>query len=175
MNPISWSTYIINLILPGPVIFFGGKLFYETFHFRIRETASYLGIPIFIVLILFAYEQWKKKSKFFTGKYLLTLLAVILIFSLGPFLHLNGNNTNIPLPWYIFYKMPLIGKAIPIRFMLFAFLILSIVAGLWISSPNSSSTLNKTTKYIILFLAIISFIPNQFYFDSNSHMPRFFL
>ena len=174
MNPISWSTYIINLILPGPVIFFGGKLFYETFHFRIRETASYLGIPIFIVLILFAYEQWKKKSKFFTGKYLLTLLAVILIFSLGPFLHLNGNNTNIPLPWYIFYKMPLIGKAIPIRFMLFAFLILSIVAALWISSPNSSSTLNKTTKYIILFLAIISFIPNQFYFDSNSHMPHFF-
>jgi hypothetical protein len=174
MNPISWSTYIINLILPGPVIFFGGKLFYEIFHFRIRETASYLGIPIFIMLIWFAYEQWKKKSKFFTGKYLLTLLSVILIFSLGPFLHLNGNNTNIPLPWYIFYKMPLIGKVIPIRFMLFAFLILSIIIGLWISSPNSSPALNKTTKYIILFLAIISFIPNQFYFDSNSHMPRFF-
>ena len=174
MNPISCSTYAINFILPAPVILFGGKLFYEIFHFHIRETASYIGLPIFIMLILFAYEQWKKKSKFFTGKYLITLLAVILIFSLGPFLHLNGNNTNIPLPWYIFYKMPLIGKAIPIRFMLFAFLILSIIAGLWISSPNSSSTINKTTKYTILFLAIISFIPTQYYFDSNSHMPRFF-
>ena len=172
MNPISWSTYIINLILPGPVIFFGGKLFYEIFHFHIRETASYLGIFTFIILIWFAYEQ-RKKSKSIAGKYLLALLAVILIFSLGPYLHLNGNSTHLPLPWFIFYKMPVIGKAIPIRFMLFAFLVLSIITGLWVSSYNiSNSTI--ITKYIIISLAIFSFIPNQYYFDSNSHMPSFF-
>ncbi len=172
MNPISWSTYIINLILPGPVIFLGGRLFYQIFNFRIRETASYLGIFIFIMLIWFAYER-RKKSKSIAGKYLLILLAVILILSLGPYLHFNGNNTHFPLPWYIFYKLPVIGKAIPIRFMLFAFLILSIIAGLWLSSHNSSNPI-KIIKYIILFLAIFSFIPNQYYFDSNSHMPRFF-
>lgn len=166
MPPETYSVNLINMIVPAPIIFFGGNFFIKE-GFRLFQTASYIGIPLILIIILFAVKEWKNK----TGKFLILMLSIILLFSLGPYLHLTATSTKIPMPWFLFYKLPFIGKALPLRLMLYSSLIIAVITGFFVANINK----NKLLNYLLIIIAIFFIIPTQFYFDGNTHMPSFFL
>ena len=166
MSPDLYSVNLINMIIPAPIIFFGGGFFIKQ-GFRLFQTASYIGIPLLIILILYAIKEGKSKR----GRFLVIMLSIALLFSFGPYLHITGANTKIPMPWIIFYKLPFIGKALPLRLMLYGYLFIAVITGFFIASLNK----NKILNYLLIIIAIFFIIPAQFYFDENTHMPPFFL
>lgn len=166
MPPDIYSVNLINMVIPAPIIFFGGAFFIKH-GFRLFQTASYIGVPLIIILVLYAIKEWKSKR----GKFLVIMLSIALLFSFGPYLHITAANTKIPMPWLVFSKLPFIGKALPLRLMLYAYLFIAVISGFFVASLNK----NKGLNYLLLIIAIFSIIPTQFYFDGNTHMPSFFL
>jgi hypothetical protein len=181
MPPKIYSTDILNFIIPTHVTLIGGSIFktiFDKFNPTWTQACAYIGLPLIILIVLYAKKHWAKQET----KFLIFLLALISIFSLGQYLHIGGTITNIPLPWIIFYKMPLIGKALPSRFMLYAFLIISIIAGLFVKDikniklidVKTNFNFNLAINYSLIFLSILFLVPNQSRWQGHTYMPDFF-
>ena len=166
MPPDIYSVNLINMIIPAPIIFLGGAFFMKE-GFRLFQTASYIGIPLIAIIILYTIRERRNKS----GQFLIIILSIVLVFSFGPYLHITAANTKIPMPWFVFFKLPFIGKALPLRLMLYSYLIIAVITGFFVANVNK----NKVVNYLLIIIAIFFIIPTQFYFDGNTHMPSFFL
>ena len=101
---------------------------------------------------------------------MLLALALIALASLGPWLHIAGNPT-IALPWLVAMRLPLLDKALPARFMMFAFLDAGLITAIYLAgSPH------RTRKWILALLAVVSLTPNlpAGWWFSKLDTPRFF-
>ena len=87
------------------------------------EQSGYLGIPLLVILWLYLCRR---------GRFLGIVLAGIVLAN-WPQFWFAGRQTHIPLPWAFLRHLPLIGDALPSRFMLYASLVAAIVTALWIS------------------------------------------
>ena len=170
LSAMLYSVNLINVVIPAPIIFIGGGLFAGT-GFKLMQDISYMGIFIILLLIFYMKDNLKTQA----GKFLIIMFSVVFIFSLGPYLHIINVNAGLPLPWLIFYGMPLIQKAVPIRFMLYAYLFISIIVGYFVSQSSKSGKKIKIMSYSVVFLSILSIIPTQYFFESDTHTPKFFL
>ena len=125
--PVMFSTDPLNFVVPTTVTWFGGAFAWPVSgHFTgfPSEQSGYLGIPLLVILWLYLRRR---------GRFLGIVLAGIVLASLGPQLWFAGRQTHIPLPWAFLRHLPLIGDALPSRFMLYASLVAAIVTALWIA------------------------------------------
>jgi hypothetical protein len=62
-------------------------------------------------------------------------MLVVAICSLGGKLHVNGP-TTIPLPWAIGHRLPVLGLALPSRFVVYIFLIAAVLGAMWFAETR---------------------------------------
>jgi hypothetical protein len=134
----------------------------------LMESGGYLSPPLIIITILFAARYWHETR----CRLMVDLLIIMLMLSLGPRLHILDRTTRIVLPWAPFTFMPLIQKALPARFMLYAFLDLALMASIWLSSLDARA-LAKTAIGVV---AVLFLLPNlsATYWTVETSMPTFF-
>jgi hypothetical protein len=94
-------------------------------------TESYLGLPLCVLLCVFA---WRHRHSRRTQLLALSLI-VAGVASLGSHLIIRGDKTGIPAPWLPFSHLPLLHYAIPIRFALFVSLPAAVMFALWLCEP----------------------------------------
>lgn len=83
--------------------------------FNPNENGMYLGIPLIVVLVVFARVFRRRRALLF-----FVAMAVIAgILALGPQLVVDGHHTGVPLPGWILQHLPLIKDILPVRFSLF--------------------------------------------------------
>ena len=75
----------------------------------------YLGVPLVVVLALFAVFLRKRRTILFAG----TLALIAFVLSLGPRLNVDGHQTSISLPFMVFEHLPLVKGFDPGRFSLY--------------------------------------------------------
>ena len=92
------------------------------------------------------------------GKLLLGSLGLIVLASLGPKLRIAGAKT-IPLPWALTEHVPFVRMALPARFMLHAWLLLALVAALWLAAPSQGSR-GRWGKWTLAGVCIVALLPN---------------
>jgi hypothetical protein len=172
VNPPSfWSIDLLNYGIPTIATLIGHTQFQQvsaTFLPGIVESGAYIGVPLLILCIAYIAKFWKKPWT----KILALGLFIIIIFSLGPILHIAGIAT-IQLPWKLFTKIKYISQALPVRFTVYAFLLTSIICGLWIASPRIKPLL----KYTLVILSLLFLIPNLGIGGiqaTNTNTPSFF-
>jgi hypothetical protein len=139
--------------LPSPVTAIGGTLYDRLNHpyaTVLQEQDAYLGLPLIVILLLFAKDHWRATA----GRLLLVLLLVLIVASLGPVLWFAGSPTGIILPWFAVLKLPLISAALPARFALYISLLAAVLAALWISEGRQ-----RFFRYGLGVLACIFLIP----------------
>jgi hypothetical protein len=161
VNPPSvFSSDLLNIFLPTPITLIGhnqfsvlaGKFSGNNF----CEKGAYIGLPLLLIILIYVLRFWRSRA----GKLLIISLGLIILASLGPFLHVGGKEI-IKLPWFIFTKIPLTEQALPARFMQYAFLIIALIVGIFLSSPR----INTMVKYGLISLSIVSIvflIPNTY-------------
>jgi len=122
------------------------------------EATNYIGIPLLLLIVLFAVRhRFEGKAKF-----LLALLALVCLASLGPVLHIAGSTTRILLPWKLCSQLPLIDQILPARLSLFAFLILGIIAALFLSDSRHT----RAARAGLAILVVLSLWPDVSLFRS---------
>ena len=121
-SPWHFAIDLTSLVIPTTVNQLGRVPFFAPIAYQFRaemaETGAYLGLPLLAIVILFARERWNAPG----GRFLVHLLAVICVLAMGPRLEFAGRFV-IGLPGSALARLPLLDKALPARFMLYAYLV----------------------------------------------------
>jgi hypothetical protein len=147
---------LLNFVIPTRVTAAGGAALAPVsarFAGGLAENGSYLGIALIAIGVLFARRAWRTQ----TGKILTTLSIVVAVASLGSTLVVGGAHT-IPMPWAIFRHVPLISAALPVRFSLYLFLLLGMVAAMWLAAARGPSATRG--RWALAGLTVLLLFPN---------------
>lgn len=158
MNTFDAGNDLLSFVIPPPV-----QLISYRIPLRWHDNDSglgYLGIPVILIVLIYARSQWK----FPQGRFLASLMGVFLVLSLGATFHLFGLCLS-PLPWTLAEHLPLIGYALAMRFTLYFWLVFAVVVSFWLarSSIRSQEYLKKLGLILLaaLFLWPKPFVENQ--------------
>ncbi len=151
-------TDLLNFIVPGPfqLLKTGITLnIVSKFTGNASEWDGYISIP-FLLIIFYTIIRWYKDKNV---KFLAYMILVSALLSLGPYLHVNGHITKIPLPWILFESLPLLEHLLPSRFALYVFLFAGIMIAVFISNMNRQPGIRKFTAYGFFALGLFFIIP----------------
>jgi len=170
-SPGNFTADLLNFFIPTETNLLGAFGFARaitgTFGADIYENAAYIGIPLLIVIEAYWRAAWRTSA----GSFLITMLAIAIVASLGPALRVGGS-AIFPMPWAIVGRLPLISIALPVRFSVYTALLISLIAAIWLSSASvRSSTKNLTAALIVLFFAPN---PSTSFWVSRLDPPAFF-
>ena len=147
--PLLYSIDLLNLVIPTATMELGRATFLHAIaaHFLgyIFEAGGYIGIPLMLVAAAFARRHWSAGW----ARSLVLILIVAVVLSLGPFLVVGGRPI-IPLPGLVIGALPLIGKALPARLMVYAFLALAIITALWLGSGVTQRWVRVVAALVLL-------------------------
>jgi hypothetical protein len=135
----------------------GGDFFVNVasrFSGNASEQGAYLGLPL-IVILIFQFFGIRRRPYL---KPVLVNLIVLLLFSLGPTLHVAGVRTGLWLPWRLGLYLPFIRHALPARFSMFVALLAALVAALWLS--ESRRRWDRAGRFALAALACLFLMPS---------------
>src|SRR6266540_1404180 len=170
--PSRYSTDLLNLVVPTRISLLapsaaGGIA--SRFAAGLSEEGAYLG-PLLIVVVLFAIGAIRTRA----GQLLLGALGLIVLASLGPSLLVAGTE-RIPMPWAVTAKLPVVRMALPARFMLYAWLVVGVLAAVWLAAP-SRRAFARWGKWALAVLCLLALLPNLTLplWDARTDTPVFF-
>jgi hypothetical protein len=102
---------------------------------HVRETTSYIGIPMLVLVVLLAVFTWSSRLV----RMMTALLAVIFLLTLGPRLIIDSRQ-EFRLPWSGIWRLPFLRNAEPVRFIDLGYLILALCIAIWLSTVTVSRT-----------------------------------
>jgi hypothetical protein len=170
-STVGFSADLLNFLIPTNVNALGTlgpiQKFATTFTGNDFERTAYIGPVLIGVAVAYARRHWKERF----GKVLIDSLVVICVLSVGPKLHFCGRELAA-MPAKSLAVMPVIDKALPVRFTMYAFLILAIIASLWLAT----STVSIITKRVVAIIGLLFSIPNldASYWTTKIDTPAFF-
>jgi hypothetical protein len=112
----------LQMFTPGRIAAFGAHLDGG----NLTENASYIGIPLLLLLIVVVGLCWRNRWIRFAA--VLALLMTIL--SLGSHLVVDNHVTPVPLPWDVLQHLPFAGNVIVARLSLYTALFASLLLAL---------------------------------------------
>lgn len=134
--PTGWSyvcaAHLLNLLSPTPETVLASPQYHSLGNslFGLPESDVTTGLPVLIILWLYARENWRSVQV----QFIYMLLAIILLASLGPQLWAGPVFTRFVLPWWLMLNVPLIASALPVRFALYASLIAALLVAFWVAA-----------------------------------------
>ena len=117
------TTDFLRYVTPGRY-----TVLYGQFGSRWGDNPWYLGVPLIVVLVLFAVTERHRRSSLA----LLAGLIVILALSLGDSLRLFGADI---LPWRLVAALPVLSVAQPGRLVTYVYLLIAVLVSLWLARP----------------------------------------
>jgi hypothetical protein len=153
------------------------------------ENGSYIGIPILVLLVLIILVYRRQRWVLFAAA--MTVIAFVL--SLGPRLTVDNHRFNLPLPFAIFNRLPVLDSLLAARFSLYqAFFIAvlvaigfdSFVAGFrrrgavnraaGIVGTTVSRILGAEFVVVVAIAGILSWVPSWPIYTTPNDMPVYF-
>jgi hypothetical protein len=132
---------------------------------HVLENTSYVGIPLLLVMLGLAVFCWRSR--------LVRLLAigfvVIIALALGPNLIVDGKSL-FALPWGFIWSLPIFKSAEPVRFIDFAYLVLTLAFAMWVAEL-SVSWLVRAARWALATIALAAMFANLPTFASVVYVP----
>ena len=97
----------------------------------LAECATYVGLPLALVVARYSITRWRMAAT----RILVVTLAVVVVLLFGGRLWIAGYPT-IPLPWKLI-DYSLVRNVVPSRLALYMFLILGVIAAMWLAQPRA--------------------------------------
>ncbi len=162
--PEAYRADLLNLFLPTHLEALGANWadsLERRFPGNFTEQGAYLGVPLLVIIALYARRSWRTVS----GRFLLAALAVATYLSLGPRLTVLGHGI-VPLPTFLGHErltvpgvgskfLPLFNNVLPVRFVLYGSLASAVIVALWMASTRSG-----VLRWLLPALAVLLLVPN---------------
>ena len=157
---LSRSADLTNFLVPTPVTWLGGGWAASVagaVQGSVFERSAYLGLPLFVLLLLFIREFARHRAAWL----LLVMLGLFFLLSLGPWLELRPGvaaATPLVLPWILPTHLPLFDKILPIRLVVYIWLAAAVSATWWLAESKT----HWGWKLLLAGLAMLFLLPNIF-------------
>jgi hypothetical protein len=154
VNGAEIGTDVANFLVPTRVTWLHGVGVGGTaaaFRGNITEQLGYVGLPLLVVLGCWAVEFRRSVL----ARCLLAFLLAAAVASLGVHAHVNGRASGVPLPWSLVSQLPLLGFAIPARFVVYAWLAAALAVSCWLARPSRAPL-----RWAAFALVVVSLAPN---------------
>ncbi len=165
--PNVYVTDLLNFILPTHA--FAVQIPYADpanwFTGNYAEDNGYLGVPAILLLIWAVRRLWPRTLV----RILVWSAGIVTVLSLGTSMHVLGFVTPLPLPWWIFDRVPFIKDLLPARLMLYADLAVVALLLLAIEDWLKTRTGARRNPAIWLALVFLTWLPAIPY--TNSALP----
>jgi hypothetical protein len=160
---------LFSFLLPRFPMLIGGQRFEETteqFTLNWTGDGAYLGPALILLLLLFAVTRWRHRSTWL----LLGFAAVAAGLSMGPVLHIMGRE-SVAMPWSLVTGVPLIQNALPQRFVLYMWLAIAVIVGLWLVGRRL-----WWARWALVVVAAVMLLPDlsSIYMHGRVSNPPFF-
>jgi hypothetical protein len=170
-SPGNFTADLLNFFIPTETNLLGtfglARAITGKFGADIFENTAYIGIPLLIVIEAYRRPAWRTSA----GSFLIAMLAIAIVASFGPALRVAGR-TIFPMPWAVAGRLPLISVALPVRFMMYAFLVLAVMVAIWLAA-SAARPLTKCVAAAVI-LASIAPNPHASFWVSRLDIPAFF-
>jgi hypothetical protein len=149
-NSPNFELHIVGLILPRADRMWGLPTSLIAFS-RANPNAGYVGIPMLVLLLLFAFYAWSNR----VARLLVLTFAVTILLGLGSTFDWD-KQPLFSLPWGALWNLPIASSVETDRFILFGFLVLAFVVALWLAAP-ARSRLVAVARWglVVLALAVV--------------------
>jgi len=148
-----FSLDFAGLVLPRPNRLLGMKWLAASAG-HVMSPKSYLGLPLLLVLLALVVFWWSNR----VVRLLALSFVVVLALAAGPNVMVDGKQV-VALPWGGIWHLPILRSAEPVRFMLFAYLILAIALALWLAQLTRSR-LVQAARWGLGVLALAAIFAN---------------
>jgi hypothetical protein len=159
--PDVYVSDFLAFILPANFIHFTGNT---------AENDAYVGLPLLVLFAGGLVVGWRSVAIRWIG--LMTLLVAVL--SLGPHLHVNGNVTQVFLPWAAVASLPLMGSALPARLMAIGFLGIAVVVAWMCTRAITATQPWRIATGVVLLAGLAAIAPSLPYPSAPAAVPSFF-
>jgi hypothetical protein len=154
-NTTPQGTDLLELLIPTNALMIGAIAPLSEIGRRFMhgpvEAGAYIGLPMLIVVIWFVRSQWHRGEV----RLLAIMLAIICVASFGSRLHIAGHEL-FGMPWKLVSRIPLIDSAFPVRLGVYAYLIIALIASMWIAQWRAT----PAVKAVAVALIAIFMLPN---------------
>jgi hypothetical protein len=153
-NPPFFSGDLLNLVVPTRLVALGGSsLASVAAHFPgyDSERGSYLGLPVLLIVALFALRKGRSPGR----RFLLASLVAAVVLTIGTALHVDGHRI-VAFPWAVTADWPAFNNVLPERFAVYASLVAAVIVALWAASARGSPL---GSSYVLPALAVASLVP----------------
>ncbi len=167
----NYSADLLAFLIPTQTIMLGtaraAVTISQNFKAGISENGAYLGVATIFFIEIFRRRYWRQP----VGKFLTILLAVLAISAMGPSLHVAGRQ-GFWMPWAVVGRLPIVSIVLPVRLMMYAFLVVTVMIAMWFSS----SSLRPPAKWSAAAIILVSLAPNLHasFWISPLDIPAFF-
>jgi hypothetical protein len=162
----------LGWLIPTKIIAVGESWFRgttDTFRADVPENGVYVGIPLILLVAHHLSTRWRSAAT----KLLLAMLVVLVVLESGAHLFVAGTRA-IPLPWEALSHLPLLSRAIPLRFAAYVFLIVAIVVALSLAEPGGRR--RYAASWVVAVVGLALLFPNlgNGFWSTRPTNPRFF-
>ena len=167
----NYSADLLAFLVPTETVMLGtaraATKITHAFQGDLYENGAYLGLALVLFVEIFRRRYWREP----VGKFLTILFLVLVIASIGPTLHIAGQ-PGFPMPWALIGGLPILSIALPVRFMMYAFLAIAVMLAMWLAAPSA----RPLPKWIAAAVILASVAPNPraSFWVSPLDIPAFF-
>ena len=161
------SVDLLSFVVPRTGTLIGGLRFdglTDAFQANVSEDGAYLTPVLLIVLAIAAVRGWRDHST----RLLFAFAGLAGLFALGGSLVVRGHRT-IPLPWWIFERIPILRDALPERFTMFMWLGIAVIVARWLAALHPTSAWRVATPWVAVGVTAVLLLPNVSL--PNLHQP----
>ena len=170
-----YVTDLLNFVVPTGLQWLAPQAALDTslrFTGNGSEWNGYLGLPLLLVVGYTAFRFWRLPLVRVAS--LLALAMAVL--SLGPHLHVGGQDTPVRLPYVVIDHMPLFGNLLPNRLALYVALLVALLLAVSLDrllrQPRNLARVVAAVCLLVVVLAPL--LPRRPYRASPSNTPAFF-
>ena len=167
-----FSMDLLNVILPTPYQYFApdavttvSRQFSGLYH----EATGYVGLPLLAVLAWIVIGRRRDRRVIVAA----AMALIMLVFALGPELHIGGVAQNVPMPWLPIGSLPLLEHALPGRLTVYAFLAIGVLIALAIDHAVSLDRRRAGMRLAVIGAALVFVLPAPAS-SSTTSVPAFF-
>jgi hypothetical protein len=151
--PGDYVTDLLNFVVPSKLALASlgwASSISDRFPGNGAERGGYLGLPLILIVALFAWGRVRTPS----GRFLLAALLFALVGTLGARLSIDGHR-SVWLPWAIVGDLPLFDNVLPERIAMYVSFVTAIMAALWTAARPPG-----VVRWLVPGLAILALLPN---------------
>jgi len=172
-DPSVFSTDLLNLVLPTRYQLLAPDAATDiSQHFSglYHEATGYLGVPLLLVLGWIVVRLRRDPRVVVAA----AVGVVMLVFALGPELHVGGTSWHVPLPWWPFTRLPLLEHATPGRLTLYVWLAVAGLVALGVDHAFAVDRRSRAAQLAAIGLALVFVLPAPLA-STGRAVPPFFV